>query len=162
MKKVLAALFTALALGVSAYFSPEAAWNVMLGLGNILAAIVISWAATSLFPLWHEATAKVSALIASLALAYAAWGWGEPLLFWLMPALIPAALSPLLYERLFRTDNAARALLSVVASKCGVQLRWKGGELDAVKVGTDETIFLGGGEPEDVERNKVKPEPENN
>lgn len=162
MKKLFGAIFTALALGVGAYFSPELAWNVVLGIAIVLAAIVISWAATSLFKSWHGLTAMISAFIASMLLGYKAWGWGDSLLYWGMASLIPMALAPKLYERLFRTDNATRAVLAVIAAKCGVRVRWNAeGDLSDIKVGTDDTIFVGSPTIPDIKREGVKPEPSN-
>jgi hypothetical protein len=141
MKKILAALAVAMVGGIAAYFSPEAAWNVFLGFAILNAAIVISWAITSLFPAGHGVTAKLSGFGASMSLGYFAWGLGEGLAMWALASVVPAALAPKLYEKLFRTDNAARALLTVVAAKCGVRLRWDtSGNLSGVGVGEDKTV----------------------
>lgn len=162
MKKILSALAVALAAGIGAYFSPVVAWNVCLGFAILIAAIVISWAVTSLFKASHTAVAQFSGFSASMLLGYSAWGVGESLLMWMLASLLPAALAPKLYEKLFRTDNAARVLLTVAAAKCGVRLKWNAeGEIEGVGVDEQKTEFIGAPTIPDMKREGVKPEPSN-
>lgn len=141
MKKILAALAVAMVGGIAAYLSPEVAWNICLGFAILIAAIIVSWALTSLFTAKHGFVSKVAGFVASMLMGYYAWGVGEGLAMWGLASLVPAALAPKLYEKLFRTDNAARAVLTVVAAKCGVRLRWDThGNLSGVGVGDDKTV----------------------
>ena len=150
MKKILMALSAGVAGVIGVFFAraeglltAEVAADILFTAGYSLLALVLSWVLTAFAGSRHRSWAMGSAGGLMLIGGVMRWGIGVPVSS-LALALIVTVASPFV----FMVSEAA--LLEF-----GVRLRkGKDGEVVGVKVDDDRTIFLGGGEPEDVERNK--------
>jgi predicted membrane-bound spermidine synthase len=160
MKKVLIALSVGSAALVTAYLgfardliTPELVRESLVSVLYVVLSVLSSWLITATVGTRHRAAAIVSG--AGMYLAVQGWRWWAlDVAFapWqLFVALIVGVSSPILYA-------AFRALLA----RLGVETRLdKDGAVESIKVGDDPTVFIGGGEPEDVKREGIKPEPSN-
>lgn len=153
MKKILAALSIGGAAIATAYLgfardliTPELVRESLVATLYVLLSILSSWLVTATVGTRHRAMAIGTAAGAYLAVQGWRW-WALDVDFapWqLFVALIVGVSSPVLY-----------AVFRAVLARFGVETRLgKDGELEAIKVGDDETVFLGGGEPVDVDRIK--------
>jgi hypothetical protein len=148
MKKILAAIATGV-VGVVGVFcaraegllTPDVAADILFTAGYSTLALLLSWVLTAFAGSRHRAWAMGLAGGLMLLGGVVRWGLVVPVSYLGLTALLALA-SPFV----FMVSEAA--LLAV-----GIQLR-KGadGEVEGIKVGDDKTIFLDGGQPEDVER----------
>jgi hypothetical protein len=158
MKKILAALATGVVGVLGVFFAraeglltEKVAADILFMCGYSTMALLLSWVLTAFAGSRHRAWAMGSA--AALMIAGGVYRWGMPPIGYLALTAIVAISSPLVFL-------GVEAALSAV----GIKLR-KGadGEVEGVKVGDDETIWIGSPtEPPTVPKEgKFKPEPSN-
>ena len=155
MKKILAAVSAGIVGVIGVVFAraeglvtAQAVADVLFGAWYSLLAVLVSWVLTALVGSRHRAWAMGSA--AALMLVGGFYRWGLPPIGWLAVCFVVAVMSPYLFM-----------VAEAVLLRFGVVLRKDAqtGAVEGIKIGDDPTVFLGGGEPEDIKR--VRPEPSN-